>query len=206
MALENKFSLTVNLKSKRYGGVVPSVTANDNTVFEIKVYDDQAVFPLLETYQYTLVTYKKNKTSVIREGTYDAVTGLIRFVLGSSETTAPGKVEATVQIYDEVNKRVSSAPLSYNVVIDPSAVGGPPEDNTALAFPTLASQLADNTHQNVTTVFNSNGSISETFASGLTKTTTFNSNGTITEVYSAPINKTKTITFNSDGSISEVVI
>jgi hypothetical protein len=78
--------------------------------------------------------------------------------------------------------------------------------NNAKDVASLSAQLADNTHQNVTTTFNQDGSITETYASGLVKTTTFNANGSITEVYSAPINKTKTITFNSDESISEVVI
>ena len=57
----------------------------------------------------------------------------------------------------------------------------------------------------VTTTFNSDGSITESYANGSTKTTTFNSDGSITEIYSTPINKTKTTTFNADGSITEVV-
>jgi hypothetical protein len=65
--------------------------------------------------------------------------------------------------------------------------------------------VSDNTHQSVNTTFNSNGSITESFASGLTKTTTFNVDGSITEVYTGPINQTKNIIFNADGSISEVV-
>ncbi|MFZ7945671.1 M14 family zinc carboxypeptidase [Neobacillus sp. 19] len=132
MALENKYSLTVNLKAKRYGGIVPNVTANDNVVFEIAVIDDTIAFPLLDTYRYTLVTLKKNKTSVIREGTL--VNGLLRFEVGGSETTIAGKVDATVQIYDTGNKRVSSAPLAYNIVNDPSLQGGLPTDDKTLVI------------------------------------------------------------------------
>jgi hypothetical protein len=70
----------------------------------------------------------------------------------------------------------------------------------------LSSSLAQNMYQPINTVFNSDGTIVETYLNGMTKTTTFNSDESITEVYSAPINKTKTITFNSDGSITEVAI
>jgi hypothetical protein len=133
MALENKYNLTVNLKSKRYGGVVPNVTANDSTVFEIQVIDDAVTYPLLDTYRFTLVTYKKNKPSVIREGSLTSG-GLVRFELGSSETTVSGKVEAMVQIYDEADNRISSAPLTYNVIGDPSLNGSLPADETTLVI------------------------------------------------------------------------
>jgi hypothetical protein len=133
MALENKYNLIVNLKAKRYGGVVPNVTANDNTVFEIQVIDDTVAYPLLDTYRFTLVTYKKNKPSVIREGSLTSG-GLVRFELGSSETTVSGKVEAMVQIYDEADNRISSAPLTYNVIGDPSLNGSLPADETTLVI------------------------------------------------------------------------
>lgn len=53
-----------------------------------------------------------------------------------------------------------------------------------------------------TTVFNSDGSITETNSKGETKTTTFLSNGEILEVFG---NLGKRTTFNSDNSITEVV-
>ena len=57
-----------------------------------------------------------------------------------------------------------------------------------------------------TTVFNSDGSITETNGLGQTKTTTFNADGTITETFVGEKPITKTTTFNSDGSITEGVI
>jgi lysophospholipase L1-like esterase len=130
--IENRYRLTANIKNKRYGGLVPSVTANDNTVFEIELYDDSILYPVLETYRYTLVTYKKNRTSVIREGAL--VNGLIEFALGSSETTESGRVEATVQIYDVDNKRISAAPIAYQVIKDPSLEGSLPADEKTLVI------------------------------------------------------------------------
>lgn len=55
------------------------------------------------------------------------------------------------------------------------------------------------------TVFNSDGSITETNANGETKTTTFNADGSITETFVGEKTITKTTTFNSDGSITEVL-
>lgn len=55
------------------------------------------------------------------------------------------------------------------------------------------------------TVFNDDGSITETNGDGHTLTTVFNDDGTITETFKGTKTITKTTTFNSDGSISEVV-
>jgi diaminopimelate epimerase len=56
-----------------------------------------------------------------------------------------------------------------------------------------------------TTVFNSDGSITETNGNGQTLTTTFNSDGSITERFVGEKTITKTITFKADGSIGEVI-
>ena len=56
-----------------------------------------------------------------------------------------------------------------------------------------------------TTVFNGDGSITETNGLGQTKTTIFNADGSITETFAGAKAITKTITFNQDGSISEVI-
>ena len=57
-----------------------------------------------------------------------------------------------------------------------------------------------------TTVFNNDGSITETNQDGDTLVTTFNSNGSITETFTSGTQViTKTTTFNSDGTITEVI-
>lgn len=56
-----------------------------------------------------------------------------------------------------------------------------------------------------TTVFNSDGSITETNSKGETLTITFNSDGSITETFVGEKTLSKTTTFNSDGTISEVI-
>lgn len=55
------------------------------------------------------------------------------------------------------------------------------------------------------TVFNSDGSITETNGLGQVKVTTFNADGSITEKFTGTKTITKTTTVNSDGSISEVI-
>jgi hypothetical protein len=60
----------------------------------------------------------------------------------------------------------------------------------------------------VDTVFNDDGSITETDSVGYKRTTVFNSDGSITEYIYSPQNellRTKFTTFNSDGSIDETV-
>lgn len=55
------------------------------------------------------------------------------------------------------------------------------------------------------TVFNTDGSITETNSDGQTKTTVFNADGSITETFVGNKTIIKTIKFNNDGSITEVV-
>lgn len=55
------------------------------------------------------------------------------------------------------------------------------------------------------TVFNADGSTTETTSKGETLTTTFNDDGSITETFVGEKTITKTTKFNNDGSISEVI-
>ena len=61
--------------------------------------------------------------------------------------------------------------------------------------------------ETVTTVFNADGSITETNAEGDKLVTTFSSDGSIREIFTGVNGMaiTKTTTFNADGSISEVI-
>lgn len=56
-----------------------------------------------------------------------------------------------------------------------------------------------------TTVFNDDGSITETNGKGEVLTTIFNEDGTITEQFVGDKTITKTTTFNDDGTITEVL-
>ena len=56
-----------------------------------------------------------------------------------------------------------------------------------------------------TTVFNKDGSITETNSKGETLTTTFNDDGTITQKFVGKKTITKTTIFNTNGGISEVI-
>ena len=56
-----------------------------------------------------------------------------------------------------------------------------------------------------TTVFNADGSITETNSKGETLTTTFNADGSITETFVGTKTIVKTTVFNDDGSITEVI-
>jgi lysophospholipase L1-like esterase len=163
MAVENIYKITVNMKTKMFRQV-PEIVANDNVVFEIEVWDDATLFPLLPEHTYRLVSLKKSKTSVIRDGAL--VDGLIRFELGTSEMTEPGKVEATVQIYDVDNNRISSAKFDYTVKGDPSLNGSLPADDTSLVIAnesllTEAIEKADNADARITNILSAAAQPSE---------------------------------------------
>lgn len=55
------------------------------------------------------------------------------------------------------------------------------------------------------TVFNADGSITETNSKGEVLTTVFNDDGSITETFVGEKTITKTTRFNEDGSIAEVI-
>lgn len=56
-----------------------------------------------------------------------------------------------------------------------------------------------------TTVFNADGSITETNGNGETLTTTFNTDGSITETFVGSKTISTTTTFNDDGSIINTI-
>lgn len=59
--------------------------------------------------------------------------------------------------------------------------------------------------QSQTTIFNDDGSITQTNGANQTLTTIFNDDGSVTEIFMGDKTITKTTTFNDDGSISEVI-
>lgn len=86
------------------------------------------------------------------------------------------------------------------------------KDNTAVAFTGRTNMLPDRVLQYIwagfkanRTVFNADGSITET-SGHLSKVTVFNADGSIRERFTSTYGTiTKTTTFNSDGSITEVI-
>ena len=56
-----------------------------------------------------------------------------------------------------------------------------------------------------TTVFNTDGSITETNGKGETLTTVFNADGSITETFEGSKTIVKTTSFGTDGKITEVI-
>ena len=68
-----------------------------------------------------------------------------------------------------------------------------------------AALMAIQGFQAKTTVFNSDGSITETNGAEQTKTTVFNVDGSITETFIGDKIITKITSFGADGTISEVI-
>jgi hypothetical protein len=151
MALENKYKITVNTKSRMFREI-PEVVANDNVVFEIEVYEGATLFPLLPAYSYKFVSKKNKGNPVIRDASL--VGGLVRVELGTSEMTEPGKVEGTLQIYDAEMKRISTAEFSYIVKRDPSMDGELPNDerNLIIANESLLIDAIDKAEQSMSRV------------------------------------------------------
>ena len=56
------------------------------------------------------------------------------------------------------------------------------------------------------TIFNADGSITETNSKGEVLTTVFNDDGSISETFVGEKTITKTTTFNTDGSITEAIL
>ena len=69
-----------------------------------------------------------------------------------------------------------------------------------------ANLMAIQGFQAQTTVFNADGSITQTNGANQTLTTVFNSDGSITETFVGDKTISKKTTFNSDGSITEVIL
>lgn len=96
-----------------------------------------------------------------------------------------------------------SDPLTYDSLTQSLSLDEVPADILTGTLPDDVAVSA--TVRPSSTAFNTDGSIVETYNSGLVVTTTFNTDGSITEVYGAPVSQTKTTVFNSNGTITETV-
>lgn len=117
MSIQNVFDINVDLKQSTVIKT-PIITKNDTVVFNVHVYDDGKVFDISEGKTFSIFSKRSDGQVIGKAGT---VTGqnTIQFSLGKSETSVPGVVSATIQIYDK-SGRVSTFPFYYQVLDDPS--------------------------------------------------------------------------------------
>ena len=118
--MQNTFRINVDLKKKTYIEE-PVVTQNDRVTFIISVSDDGSPFPLQSVATATLAHKRLDCVIVVTQGTVTG-TNTIEFTLGTEETKVPGRVEATVQLYDS-DGRVSTLSFVYQVLKDPTGNG-----------------------------------------------------------------------------------
>ena len=112
-----------------------------------------------------------------------------------------------------LTRTINGHAFDKDITLTPNDVGAADKSlaNVALNdFITIAKAAGFETGGGVETtqtVFNEDGSITETFSTGDVKITIFNEDGSITESYVMASGEliTKTITFNEDGSISETL-
>jgi hypothetical protein len=122
----------------------------------------------------------------------------------SAATEALAKKGDTLSYADSTLKLLSGETVLSEVTIE----GGAAETvstNLESAINDLSDSVASRT-QTKTTVFNSDGSITETLADGRKKNTVFNADGSITETLSkadGTVIWTNKTVFNADGSITE---
>ena len=117
MSIQNVFDINVDLKQSTVIKT-PIITKNDTVVFNVHVYDDGKVFDISEGKTFSIFSERSDGIVIGKAGT---VTGqnTIQFSLGKLETSVPGVVSATIQIYDK-SGRVSTFPFYYQVLDDPS--------------------------------------------------------------------------------------
>jgi hypothetical protein len=147
---------------------------------------------------------------------WDIVTSYVDSVTTSLKTVTFSKVQEQVKVKNQGNANLTYTIGSQSGTLTPGQSVTVNEVISSFTIQAVSGTQAfelrakekgtEKIEESVTTTFNADGSITETYGDGMIKTTTFNSGGSITEVYSSPINKTKTTTFNSDGSISEVIV
>ena len=118
--MQNTFHINVDLKKKTYIEE-PVVTQNDRVTFIISVSDDGSPFPLQSVATATLAHKRLDCVIVVTQGTVTG-TNTVEFTLGTEETKIPGRVEATVQLYDS-DGRVSTLSFVYQVLKDPTGNG-----------------------------------------------------------------------------------
>ena len=124
--MRNTFQISADIKKKAYISE-PMVTQNDDITFIVNVFDNGEPFSLAGVTTASLANTRMDGTTVVTPGTI-INDNTIQFDLGTNETAVPGKVLATVQLYDE-DERVSTIAFTYRVVKDPTGSGYVPSEN-----------------------------------------------------------------------------
>ena len=117
MSIQNVFDINVDLKQSTVIKT-PIITKNDTVVFNVHVYDDGKVFDISRGTTFSIFSKRPDGQVIGKAGTV-AGQNTIQFPLGTSETSVPGVVSATIQIHDK-DGRVSTFPFCYQVLDDPS--------------------------------------------------------------------------------------
>lgn len=117
MSIQNVFDINVDLKQSTVIKT-PIITKNDTVVFNVHVHDDGKVFDISGGTTFSIFSKRPDGQVIGKAGTA-AGQNTIQFPLGTSETSVPGVVSATIQIHDK-DGRVSTFPFYYQVLDDPS--------------------------------------------------------------------------------------
>lgn len=109
-------------------------------------------------------------------------------------------------------RKINGHIFNSDITLSPADIGAAKSDLTNVSTIDFvnaanAAGFEQSSVSAVNTVFNDDGTITETSSNGDVKVTTFNSDGSITERYTLASGSviTKTIVFNSDGSITETL-
>jgi hypothetical protein len=132
--LRNVITIDTDIKHKKIMNA-PLVTQNDSVSFIINVLDDGQPFSLDSVTTVSLANLRLDRVTVVTPGT-KIEENTVKFDLGTEETKVPGKVEATVQLYD-ADERVSTISFAYQVVKDPTGDGYIPTANEQTLIETV---------------------------------------------------------------------
>lgn len=134
MAIKNTFNIQADIKLRNKYVKAPEIVQNDTVRFVIELTDNGAPYDLSGVATVSIASERPDGGVVVTPGTVSGNT--VTFDLGTNEAMSPGKVKATVQLYD-TDGRVSTVTFDYFVRKDPTGVDFEPSQSEKTLIETV---------------------------------------------------------------------
>jgi hypothetical protein len=119
MPLENIIERTADISLVEWQ-TEPVVMMNDDITFVFTIQKDGLAYPLTNVTKATLACTRRDGKTIVTSGSPDVATGKVTFDIGRKETAVDGRTQMVIQLYDDLQNRVSTIRGTMYVQLDPT--------------------------------------------------------------------------------------
>ncbi len=119
MPLENIIEHTADISLVEWQ-TEPVVMMNDDITFIFTIQKDGLAYPLDNVTKATLACTRRDGKTILTSGTPNVEAGTVTFDIGRKETAVDGRTQMVIQLYDDLQNRVSTIRGTMYVQLDPT--------------------------------------------------------------------------------------